>query len=290
MPVPPAARVSCRPIEAADLVAITDLLHAGFPKRPRRYWVDALDRLTAREVPAGLPRYGYLLQSGGQPVGVLLLIFSAGADGGGSSGRGNVSSWYVQPAFGPYAPLLVLRGIRHKVATYLNVSPAPETLRIIAAQGFRQYSEGVFAAVPWLVPARGGRVRRVSQRADGEALGIPAADCRLLTDHTAFGCLGMWCETAAGGQPLIVRRRLVKPGIPCAQLIYCRSLADLEAMAGPVGRFLAMRGMPLLLVAANRPLRGVPGRFFAGKLPMYFKGTEPRPGDLSYTEAALLGL
>ncbi len=47
--------------------------------------------------------------------------------------------------------------------------------------------------------------------------------------------------------------------------------------------------MPLMLVACDRKLRGVPGRLFPNRVPMYFKGTEPpRPGDLSYTEAALI--
>lgn len=284
---PSAARVSCRQIAAADLPAVTDLLHAGFPRRPRSYWAEGMQRLSDRAVPEGYPRYGYLLQSAGEVVGVLLLIFSA-QDDVALTCRGNVSSWYVRPEFRAYAPLLVLRGIRHNAATYLNVSPAPETLPIIAAQGFRPFSKGVFAALP-LLARGGGAPVRLDARWDAATIRGP--DLRLLNDHAAFGCIGLWCETARGGQPLIVRRRRIKPGgIPCAQLIYCRSLEDLEAMAAQVGRFLLLRGMPLLLVTTDHPLRGVPGRLFSERLPMYFKGTEPpRPGDLSYTEAAIFG-
>ncbi len=290
MSAPPAARVSCRQIAAADLPAVADLLHAGFPKRPRSYWVEGLQRLTLNHAPEGYPKYGYLLQSGGEVVGVLLLVFSARDDGSGPVLRGNVSSWHVRPAFRAYAPLLVLRAIRHAAARYLNVSPAPETLPIITAQGFRQFSRGVFAALPML--ARSGTARLHANAAQWRAADIPHADLRLLSDHAAFGCLSLWCETRQGGQPLIFRRRRIKPGgIPCAHLIYCRSLEDLEAVAGPVGRYLALRGMPLMLVACDRALRGVPGRLFPDKLPMYFKGAEsPRQGDLSYTEAALLGM
>lgn len=269
-----------------------DLLHTGFPKRPRSYWIEGLHRLTVRSEPQGYPKYGYLLQSGGEIVGVLLLIFSATDDGSGPTLRGNVSSWYVRPAFRAYAPLLVLRTIRHPAASYLNVSPAPDTLRIIAAQGFRQFSRGVFAALPMLARTGAAPLRLRARAAEWQAAAIPQADLRLLADHAAFGCLGLWCESGQGGQPLIFRRRRIKPGgVPCAQLIYCRSLEDLEELAGPVGRFLALRGMPLMLVACDRTLRGVPGRLFPDRLPMYFKGAqEPRQGDLSYTEAALFGL
>ena len=51
--------------------------------------------------------------------------------------RCNLSSWYVEPSFRAYAPLLVSQALRHKHVTYLNVSPAPHTLPIIEAQGFR---------------------------------------------------------------------------------------------------------------------------------------------------------
>jgi hypothetical protein len=287
-----AARVVCRPIAAGDLPAVTDLLHAGFPKRPRGYWVEGLGRLAARTPPAGYPQFGYLLRAEESVVGVLLLIFSAQDDAAGQPVRGNVSSWYVQPAFRAYAPLLVLRAIRHPAATYVNVSPAPETPPIITAQGFRQFSHGVFAALPLLARRGAMPVRLLARAADWQAAGVPPAALRLLTDHAAFGCISLWCQTGQDGQPLVVRRRRIKPGgIPCAQLIHCRSAEDLETLAAPLGRFLAPRGMPLLLVAGDRPLRGVPGRFFPDRLPMYCKGAEtPRQGDLSYTEAALFGL
>ena len=134
--------------------------------------------------------------------------------------------------------------------------------------------------------------RLVACRADWIAACNSPSYLRLLIDHEAFGCLGLLCETRERIQPLIFRRRRIKlGGIWCAQLIYCRSLEDLEEVAAPVGRFLATRGLPLMLVATNRRLRGVPGRFFPEKLPMYFKGAqEPRVGDLSYTEAAVFGM
>jgi hypothetical protein len=288
----PTTKISCRPIRGEDLPVVADLLHAGFPSRTREYWGEALRRLAARTPPEDCVQFGHLLEVGGRPAGVLLMIFSASPDGSGPSIRGNVSSWYVMPEARTYAGLLVLRALRPRAASFINVSPAPWTPPIITAQGFKKFSAGIFAALPAFA-RRGSANTRLNARPEewSTMRGIGEADLRLLRDHDAFGCLGLWCETRDGGQPFVFRRRRIKPGgIPCAQLIYCRSLEDLEHHAGALGRFLTLRGMPLLLVPSDRALRGVPGRLFPQRLPIYFRGaTAPRIGDLSYTEAALFG-
>jgi hypothetical protein len=287
-----ADRIFCRVIETGQIPAIADLLHVGFPARSRNYWDVSLRRLAQHVPPEGFPQFGYMLAVADRPVGVHLLISSSSPYESGSDVRCNVSSWYVKDEFRSHGSLLLLKATRKPGAIYTNISPRPETIPIIEAQGFRKFGQGVFAALPFLAKARATPTRIVVRRADWEAVGVPAADQRLLADHQPFGCLSLWCETPAGAQPLIFRRRSIKPGgIPCAQLIYCRSLEHLEEVAAPVGRFLAARGMPLMLVPADRPLRGVPGRYFAEKLPMFFKGAhKPRIGDLSYTEAALFGM
>jgi hypothetical protein len=89
----------------------------------------------------------------------------------------------------------------------------------------------------------------------------------------------------------VFRPRLVRGFVPCAQLIYCRDVSDLVRFAGPVGRALAWRGRPLVLIDANGPIPGLLGWFGRGRMPKYFKGPQrPRLGDLAYTEYALLGV
>ena len=74
-------------------------------------------------------------------------------------------------------------------------------------------------------------------------------------------------------------------------LIYSNSLDDIKEFASPVGRFLALRGLPVMLVGSDAPLGGIIGRYFPDKLPIYFKGPlRPRGSDLSYTDAALFGI
>jgi hypothetical protein len=62
--------------------------------------------MSLREVPEGFPRFGYMLDHEGTPIGVLLLIYTARDDGGGTSIRCNLSSWFVKPAYRNYAPML----------------------------------------------------------------------------------------------------------------------------------------------------------------------------------------
>ncbi|MGH7154026.1 MAG: hypothetical protein ACREF3_08850 [Acetobacteraceae bacterium] len=277
-------------IETSHLSEVATLLHAGFRRRTVNYWAKGLENLARLTPPDGFPQFGYLLQAGTRSVGVHLLICSLFQDDPNGAVRSNVSSWYVEPEFRLYGTLLLVRATKQP-ATYVNIDPQPATLPIIEAQGFRKCGEGVFAAVPLLAGAKTAPVRILSHRADWLSASIPESDFRLLNDHQSFGCISLWCETSSGGHALIFRRRWVRPGIPCAQTIYCRSLEHLEQVAKPVGRFLAARGMSMMLVSADRKLRGVPGRFFADKLAIYCKGPHlPRMGDLSYTEAAVFGM
>src|SRR5579864_4171295 len=103
-----AADIRARPIVPSDHAAVAELLNKGFGlRRGRAFWRHVLDCLHGRSVPADLPNYGYLLESGGAPVGVILLFVSTPQTGAGQERiRCNMSSWYVEPAFRSYASFL----------------------------------------------------------------------------------------------------------------------------------------------------------------------------------------
>lgn len=288
---PPLPQIRCRQIGPTDLEAIADLLAIGFPRRSRSYWVAGLKHLSDRSAPDGFPRYGYMLENGNRVLGVLLMIFASMRNDGAVSIRCNISSWYVAPEFRIFGSMMVSQALKHPV-TYLNISPARHTFSIIEAQRFSRFCEGTFAAVPVL--ARGNGKTRISRIKDPTRpnASVPLNELQLLGDHERFGCINLWCETRDGGYPLIFRRRFVKglPLLPCAQLIYCRSMDDLMRDAGPIGRFLALRGMPLMLMPANDRVPHLAGWYCAEK-PMYYQGpNRPRLGDLAYTEAAVFGI
>ena len=290
-PTPSRSGLRCRQIADADLNAVAALLARGFRNRNRGFWLRALTRLQRREVPPGLPQYGYLLQSDGEIVGALLVICTAIPAGEAAVTRCNLSSWYVEPKFRAYASLLVAQATRQKEVTYLNVSPAPHTRPIIEAQGFSRYCDGVFIAVPMLNGLFGGeRIKAFGAEQTPRQPYDPGAQ-ELLRRHAALGCISLWCETSARAYPFVFGRRLIRNVVPCAQLVYCHDIDDFVRCAGPLGRYLARRGAPFVILDANGPVAGLAGFYRRGAMPKYFRGRErPRLGDLAYTEYAYLGL
>jgi hypothetical protein len=286
----PTPKVRSRQIADADIERVVDLLARGFGLRPRSYWQRALERLSSHPAPADMPKYGYLLESGGDLVGVILLIFSSIPGEQSSKMRCNVSSWYVEPAFRSYASLLISQAIKNKNVTYLNISPAAHTQPIVEAQGFSRYSTGQFVAVPALSPLGGGTVKVIdaAQRPDAS---IEPSELDLLLAHKEYGCLSLWAVASGNAHPFVFMPRLAKGCVPCVQLIYCRHIDDFVRLAGPIGRYLAARGRPLVIVDSIGPIPGLVGKHIDGKVPKYFKGPDrPHFGDLAYTEAVLFGL
>jgi hypothetical protein len=288
----PRAMIRCREIGPSDLDAIADLLTRGFADRSRDYWMGGLQRQSVRAVPEGFPRFGYMLDHGGTPVGVLLLLYTARDNAGVASIRCNLSSWYVDPAFRNYAPMLSSVAQRHKHVTYVNISPARWTWRIIEAQGFRAYCGGLFFSFPGLSrPAKGMRVEIVQN--DARAVdGLSEADVALLARHAAYGCLSLVCRAADGRcspfvlQPMRTRRIVLR----AMQLVYCRDVADYVACAGAIGRFLLQHGRISVALDANGRIKGLVGLYREPLGSKYFKGPEcPRLADLSDTELVIYG-
>lgn len=284
-------QIRCREISKADIDGLVDLLTRGFPVRTRAFWISALKRLSEHPTPPGYPKYGYLLESNGSPVGVLLLIFSSILVDGEQKIRCNVSSWYVEPAFRSHAGMLVSRALKHKPATYINITPAAHTLPILEAQGYVRYCSGQFMAIPALAAwSQGVRVKAVAPDIrPGEDL--QSFEIDLLRAHARYGCMSLICSAANRRYPFIFQPLLRRKFglVRFAQLVYCRDLQDFVRFAGPLGRFLAWRGFPLIAIDSDGPIRGLIGKF-AEDQPKYFRGPDrPRLGDLAYSELVMFG-
>lgn len=283
-------QLACRQITEADLPAVTTLLKRGFPRHNRQYYVRALEHLTRREPPPGLPKYGYLMESDGLPVGMILFICSTMRVNDTVSIRCNLSSWYVEPKFRPYAALFRAQLLQRNDITYLNVSPRRHTWPIIEAQGFCRYCDGVFVAVPMLSGLFSSPRVKVFGAHRRPEVAFDPFEQELLREHTAYGCISLWCATSERAHPFVFRPRLIKGFIPCVQMIYCREIAEFVRFARPIGRFLALRGRPFVIVDANGPVPGLVGTFVRDRPRKYFRGPQrPRLGDLAYTEYALWG-
>jgi hypothetical protein len=283
-------KLRCREISAADLDAVAELLTRGFVGRSRDYWMQGLRRQAVREVPSGYPRFGYMLDHNGAVAGVLLLLYTARGD----AIQCNLSSWYVDPVFRNYAPLLTKIAQRHTEVTYLNISPATWTWPIIEAQGFSSYCSGLFFSIPVLSRvAPGMRVEAITP--DTKATdGLSESEVELLARHARYGCLSLVCRTPAGEPlpfillPMRIRRGWIAP--PAMQLIYCRDIAEFVECAGAVGRALIRHGKISVILDANGPVAGLNGIFSRARGRKYFKGPHrPRLADLTDTELVLYG-
>jgi|SRR5579872_1094483 hypothetical protein len=284
--------VKCRLIGDADCEAVADRLAREFPARSRDYWLAALHRMGRRPPLAEYPRYGHLLESEGQVVGVLLQIYFRRGEGEQSAVYCNLSSWCMDARFRGYAPMLNSAATKRKEVTYLNISPAPHTRAGIEALGFRRYCDGQLVCFPALSFSHRRGVKVMAFKSEGpEAMGLSSYERDILVGHEALGCRSVIVTADGASHPFVfMRRRIVRRLIPCEQVIYCRSLDDFVAYAGPLGRYLFARGGLISVVDANGPLRGVVGLYLPDNGPKYFKGpARPTPGDLSFTELPVLG-
>lgn len=285
-----APRIRCRPIDDADVPALTDLLAQGFPDRSVGYWTNALESLARRDAPRAYPRFGYMLEYGDQAVGVLLMIFTLQGAGGGQA-RCNISSWYVDPLYQGYAALLIAAAVRSKDVTYINVSPAAHTRPVIEAQGFRRYCNGQMLCFPALSgPTPKALARRFcAGRNYGPSLANEERN--ILLAHESYGCLSFVVQEKGHAHPFVfLPRRVLRGVFPALQLVYCREIEDFVRFAGVLGRAVSKLGHFSVLVDANERLPGLVGVYRPNCGPKYFKGPQrPRIGDLAFCESILFG-
>ena len=249
----------CRQIEEQDLGEVAALLTQGFKdQRSGAFWQQALARLADHDGPATMPRFGYALQANDAIVGVILLISTLLRTEEAPFVRCNLSSWYVCEPFRIYAPLLVSRALRHREATYFNLTAVPHTFPILHAQGFHPYCSGRFMAVAALARGPAG-----TEIVTGDSAGVSEAESTILTTHAAYGCISVVCRHGGQAHPFVFapRRKFGVAGM--ALLAYCRQVADFVRFAGPLGRFLLKRGLLLVSIDADGPIDGLVGHFSA---------------------------
>ena len=289
----PLLMVRCREIRAGDVEHVVDLLARGFTHDRRYqdyaarvdYWTNAFKRLEMHPTPAGLPQYGYCLDTGERIVGAVLLSFAA-IDG---HLRCNVSSWYVHPDFRSYGAILALRATKHKDATFFNLTPAPDTWGIIEQHGFVSYALGRFIAIPALGDAPPS-VRTIAYTPDMQpGSDLSQSELDVLRDHTALGCLSLICEGNNTRHPFVFAPRVRGRRLPVSRLIYCRNLDSFVRFAGALGWYLLWRGYPLIVTDAEGPIPGLVGIYKKGSR-RYWKGPNPmRLGDMAYSEMVMFG-
>lgn len=272
-----AARVRCRPIVENDLDGLAILLAKGFPLSHRSYWTKGFARWGCLPEIEDVPRYGYVLEAGGVPVGVILLLWSRR----GKKLTANLSSWYVEPDWRTHSTLLISAATKLKHVTYVNASPAPHTWRTLEAQNFVPYNFGRSAV--FALPGRGLVSRAIPDD-------LPEA--QLLRDHRLLGQTSLMVEKDGVVSPIVLKaRRLDRPPVPVMDVIYCRSPEDFARCAPALARHFLPRSLGFL-IDGDMPSSnfGTLSHYVEGKERRYYKGPwRPSLGDLAYTEKVIFG-
>ena len=280
-----------REIADEDLAEVAALLSEGFPSRTPDYWRTGLQRLGERECPPATEKYGYVLVTDQVLRGVILTIPSVHESGSERHVYVNISSWYVQRPFRGFpARELYRRASRREGITYTNLSAAAHTVKTIESFGFQKWTSGQMAAISLKWNRSSLQKNRILSWNDFGSVELPATEAKLLSDHQSFGCLTFCLATPNYLSPFIFVQRRVRGLIPCAQLIYCRELADLVQNGLAISSWLMMRGFPLMLVDASASIEGLIGRYYPDRGSKFFKGPRPlKEIDHTYSEMVLLG-
>jgi hypothetical protein len=276
-----------REITPADFDRVAEVLGKGIGYS-NEYFLHLLRRMTEHPTPAGFPKYGRLLESDGSIVGAIILIFSRIWSDGIPSIRCHVTGWCVEPPYRCYAAVFFAKDLKHNNVTYINISAKSDTLPIIGSQGFTGYSSGQFRVVPAIQFASRDGQAKVRRVGDVPNARFESFEQELLLAHAKYGCICLWCVTAERAYPFAFRPRVFRRFLPGVQLVYCRDIEDFVRFAGPIGRFLALRGRFVVRIDSNGPIRGLLGTFIEGVDRRYYKGPKPpRLGDLAYTHLAM---
>jgi hypothetical protein len=276
-------QLHCREIGAEDLDRIVDLLTTGYGIRGRDFWTRRIRRLSEYSAPSGFPKYGYLLDYNGAPVGVIFTIFSPIIVNNAKTVRCYLANWYVEPKYRSYAVMLASHAVKNKHVTYRIGTPIQYTLPILQALGYKQFCKGRFVSVPMLsFRSDNAHVKLVAPNRNADD-NIQSPEVELLLGHARYGCISLTCLSTEGEYPFIFQPRLKAGVLPFARLVYCRDLGDFVRFAGPLGRFLIGRGFPLVVLDTNGPIPGLIGKY-SSSFPKYFKGPDqPRLEDSTYS-------
>jgi hypothetical protein len=279
--------VKIRQLEDRDQISTADLLLEGFKRRNRDYWLHSWQYLQSQDVPEGQPRFGWAMEHDDKIVGVILNLWRPPSYAIGGKQVANLSSWYVKADYRSFAGMLLARASHDPEVIYLNVSPAPVTIPICEAIGFRPYSKGQNVSLPLLAKhQKGARVFQYGAETDV----LTYTQRSLVELHLKQKCIGYVAEVNGRQSPLLLYRRKVGGYLPALQLIYVESEDTLRLVFNALGRALLKFGV-FVIADAEAKFEFAPGTFYPDKGSRYYRGREaPHVGDLSFTEITAFGI
>ena len=114
---------------------------------------------------------------------------------------------------------------------------------------------------------------------------------RALVDHFKLGCIVLGLQTPSGVSPIVLRTKLRKRSIRCAEIIYCPDTEQIAASLPGISRQLLKHGV--LVLEGDFPVSTeLPSAFFDwGEAPKFVKGEwQQRQINYLYSEIPVLGV
>lgn len=161
------------------------LLRRFSPRVPRELFERAF-------VPRGWhddDHYGYVLCSGGQPVGVLGTLFSRRQVDGRELQFCNLHNWYVEPDHRANSLLLMRQVLALRDCILTDLSPSGEVVAISTRLGFTRLDRSILLLPP--LPWRGGAAAEIidlQQHPERAAELLTPAEQQIYRDHQAIDC------------------------------------------------------------------------------------------------------
>ena len=277
-------------IDGSNIDDAVRLLCEGFPRQSADFWETGLDRARGCGPDRGTWPLGYLLETNGEPAGVMLTF--AGRRRLDSADRRaivNLSSLYVAPGHRALTPLMLVRVLSDKTAVYTDLTAAPSLSGMLERLGFTSWSHGLALFLWPFLPRSAKRRGRVVLMDEAPPGALHEEERRLLEDHASLGCIPAVLEYDSGWMPLLFRRTTLKR-IPAGHLIYAPDRRVVLQYAAAASRFLRRRGMPLLTMDAREEESAGGGFYRAGRVRWFRGDLDPNRIDYAYSELVYLNL
>lgn len=259
------------PIDGANLAHALDLLVRGFPRRPLRFWEQAVERIARYNRGSGQSSIGQFLVVRGKRVGVVLTLSGQSQQAGGERyGVANLSSWYIDPEYRRLAPLMLRNLVRDENTVFTDLTPSARVIPMLPPLGFRPLNAGIAAiALPVAALTRIGDAR-VSNLEDLEERVLTPDTRARLERNAEFGATAVVLSVGNKHCPLLFVSQTLRQ-LPAAQLIYCEDNSVLRKQIGAVARFLLKQGKLVLIVDIPLDYQA-PGVHFLGRGLKFAKG------------------
>jgi len=240
-----------------QLPELTPLLIEGYPQVDPAFWPKLRARLALLHRPAAHPEVGFVMRAQGEPVGIIIAIFSERRAGAATFTVCNTSLWYIKSKYRALG-LTMLRKLVVPGRTVTCYTAIASTVPLLEASGFAVTSNGVLYAPPgWnlekLKPAvvRAPTAERLAR--------LDPLEQRLITDHVALGCIAALVSHRGESFPFVVAAKRQGP-LRVGRVIYARSVDVLERYIENVNFYLLRHGVVGLSFdtePAKTPVRGI---------------------------------